>query len=43
MEEEFFNERNCFQHNAKPENLACMSSLVTCHSVYLIKNIWLAF
>ena len=23
MEREFFNERNCFQHDAKPENLAC--------------------
>ena len=23
MEWEFFNERNCFQHDAKPENLAC--------------------
>ena len=20
---EFFNERNCFQHDSKPENLAC--------------------
>ena len=25
MEQEFFNERNCFQHDAKPENLACHS------------------
>ena len=22
-EREFFNERNCFQHDTKPENLAC--------------------
>ena len=44
MEREFFNERNCFQHDAKPENFASMSLLaLIILFIKSSKDLWLAF
>ena len=45
MEREVFNERNCFQQDAKPENLACHIASVTLVILFIQSNKdrWLAF
>ena len=40
---EFFNERNCLQHNAKPENLACHRFSLVSLFIQSNKDLWLAF
>ena len=46
MEQEFFNERNCFQHDAKIENLenlVCDRLSIVISFIQSNKDIWLAF
>ena len=38
MEREVFNERNCFQHDAKTENLACHIASVTLVILFIQSN-----
>ena len=40
---EFFNERNCFQQDPKPENLACHRLSLIILFVQSNKDLWLAF
>ena len=42
-EREFFNERDCFQHDTKPENLACHRLSLVNSFIQSNKDIWLAF
>ena len=45
MERELVNERNCFQHDAKPvsENLACHRLSIVILFIQSSKYLWLAF
>ena len=42
-EREFFKERNCFQQNAKLENLACHRLSLVILFIQSTKDLWLAF
>ena len=42
-EREFFNERSCFQQDAKPENLACHHLSLVILFIPSNKDLWLAF